>query len=135
MSSVMPFAFNAIKLCVVTINKKPWTRAKEVCKVLQYNKKTADIIKAFCSKENFAHKYQLIEFTAAGNFVDWSKDSRKDGYYISEEGMHEMVFSSQQAKAKDFRKNCFNALFPHVRQQITKKMKEEHQQAIEEKDN
>ena len=66
----MPFAFNAVILCIVTINEKPWTRAKEVCKALQFNKKTADIIKAFCSKENFAQKYQLSEFTAAGNFVD-----------------------------------------------------------------
>ena len=66
----MPFAFNAVILCVVTINEKPWTRAKEVCKALQFNKKTADIIKAFCSKENFTQKYQLSEFTAAGNFVD-----------------------------------------------------------------
>ena len=49
--------------------------------------------------------------------------------------MYEIVFSSQQPKAKDFRKYCFNALFPHVWQQITNKMKEEHQQAIEEKDN
>ena len=134
MSSVMPLSFNAVELCVLTINEKPWTRAKEVCKALQYNKKTADIIKAFCSKENFAHKYQLSEFTATGNFVDWPKDSRKDDYYISEEGMYEIVFSSQQPKAKDFRRHCCNVLFPHVQRQLTNKMKEDHQQAIEEKD-
>ena len=80
MSAVMPFSFNAVELCIVIINEKPWTRAKEVCKALQYNKKTADIIKAFCSKENFAHKYQLSEFPAAGNFMDWPKYSRKDDY-------------------------------------------------------
>ena len=56
MSSVMPFTFNTVDLCVVTIKEKPWTHAKEVCEALQYNKKTADIIKAFWSKENFTHK-------------------------------------------------------------------------------
>ena len=116
MSSVMPFSFNAVELCAVTINEKPWTRAKEVCKALQYNKKAADIIISFsfCSKENFAHKYQLSEFNASGNFMDLPKDSRKDYYCIIEEGMYEIVFSSQQPKTKDFRRHCCNVLFPHV---------------------
>ena len=26
----MPFSFNAVELYVVTINEKPWTRAREV---------------------------------------------------------------------------------------------------------
>ena len=47
--------------------------------------------------------------------------------------MYETVFSSQQPKAKEFRRYCCNVLFPHVRQQLTNKMKEGHQQAIEEK--
>ena len=34
MPSVMAFSFNAVELGVVTINEKPWTRAKEVCKAL-----------------------------------------------------------------------------------------------------
>ena len=38
MSSVMPFVFNAVELCVVTINKKSWTRARKVCKALRYEK-------------------------------------------------------------------------------------------------
>ena len=49
----MPFSFDAVELYVVTINDKPWTRSKEVCKALQHNRKSADIIKA---KKNFAHK-------------------------------------------------------------------------------
>ena len=36
----MPFVFNAVELCVVTINEKPWTRASEVCKALEYGKAT-----------------------------------------------------------------------------------------------
>ena len=39
MSSVMPFFFNAVELCVVIINGKPLTCAREVCKALEYNKK------------------------------------------------------------------------------------------------
>ena len=126
----MPFVFNEVKLCVVIINEKPWTRVREVRRMLEYNKKTANIVKAFCSREKYAHKYQLSEFTAVGNSVDWPKDSRKDDYYISEEGMYEIVFSNQQPKAKNFRRYCCN-----VRQQLTNKIQEEHQQAIEEKDN
>ena len=43
----MLFTFNAVGLCVVSINEKLWTRAKEVCRALEYNKKTADIVKTF----------------------------------------------------------------------------------------
>ena len=49
--------------------------------------------------------------------------------------MYELVFGSQQPKAKEFRKHCCNVMFPHVRQQLTNKLKEDYQQAIEEKDN
>ena len=66
--------------------------------------------------------------------VDWPKDLQKYDIYINEEGMYEIVFSSQQPKAKDFRRYCCNVLFPHVRQQLTNKMKEDLQQANEEKD-
>ena len=57
MSSVMPFTFNSVELWFVAINEKPWTRTREVCRALEYNKKTADIVKAFCSKENYAQKW------------------------------------------------------------------------------
>ena len=67
--------------------------------------------------------------------MDWPKDSRKDDYYINEEGMYEIVFSSQQPKAKDFRRHCYNVMFPQSRWQLTNKMKEEHQQAITGRDN
>ena len=70
---------------------------------------------------------------AAARPLDWPKKSQPDDYYINEE--YELLFSSQRPKAKNFRKHCFNVLFPHVRQQLTNKMKEEHQQAIDKKDN
>ena len=49
MSSVMPFSYNTVELCVVTINEKPWARVREVCKVLEYNKNTTNIVKNHCS--------------------------------------------------------------------------------------
>ena len=126
----MPFSFNAVELCVVTINDKAWTSAKEVCKALRYNKKTANIVKNHCSKENYAQKYQMSGIPAAFTHVDWPKDSQKFDIYINEEVMYELLFSSQQPKAKDFRKHCCNGLFPHVREQLTNKMEEDHQQTV-----
>ena len=96
--------------------------------------KAADIVKHLSSRENYAHKWQLTKLVSETNFVDWSQDSRKDDYYINEEGRYEIMFSIQQSKAKDFRRHCCNVLFPHVRQQLTNKIEEDHQQAIEEKD-
>ena len=82
----------------MTINEKPWTRAREVYRALKYGKvtKAADFVKHLCSRENYAHTWQLTELVSETNFIDWPKDSRKDDYYISEEGMCELVFGSQQ---------------------------------------
>ena len=35
--------------------------------------------------------------------------------------MHEVLFSSQQPKTKDFRRHCCNVLFPHVRYELSDK--------------
>ena len=82
----MPFSFNAVELSVVIINEKPWTRVSEVRRPLEYNRKTADIVKAICSQENYTQKYQMSCFAAAGKPVDWPKDSQKYDIYINEEG-------------------------------------------------
>ena len=84
--------------------------------------------------------------------INWPKDSQKYDIYTNEEGMYELLFSSQQPKAKDFRRHCLNVLFPDVRQQLSDKShameigrlasrvqalditNEAHQQAIEDKD-
>ena len=101
MSSVIPFVFNAVELCVVTINEKPWTRAKEVCKALECNKKTADTVKAFCSRENYAHKWQLAGSVSETSSMNWPIDSQKLDLYINEEGIIELLVSSQQPLAKE----------------------------------
>ena len=45
-----------------------------------------------------------------------------------------MVFFSQQPLVKAFRKHCCSVMFSHIWQKLTDKMKEEHRQAIEEKE-
>ena len=112
-----------VELCAAIINKKPWTRARKVCRVLEYGKptKAADTVKHLCSKENYAHKWQLNEFVSETNFMDRPKDSRKDDYYINEEGMYEIVFWSQEPKTKGSRRHCCNRLLPQVRWKLTNK--------------
>ena len=134
MSSVMPFFFNAVEFCDLTINDKPWIRGKEVCKALRCEKVARRTVRHHCTRENIQHKHQLAVVRAEGTTVNWPSDSEKLDLYINEEGIYELQFSSQQPKAKDFRKYCCNVLFPHVRQQLTCKMQEDHQEAIKEKD-
>ena len=125
--SLVPFTFNKVELQVATI------RAKEVCKALVYKKdtaKTTNIIRAHCSTENITQKYQLTGVHAAATPINWPSDSQKYYLYIKEEGLYELVFSSQQPLAKAFRKHCCNVMLPHIQQQLISKMKE----AIEEKD-
>ena len=107
MSSVMPFVFNEVKLCVVTINEKAWTRAREACRALEYGKatKATDVVRHLCSRENYAHKWQLTGFVSEMKPVAWPKDSQKYNIYTNEEETYELLFSSQQPKAKDFRRH------------------------------
>ena len=101
MSSVMPFVFNAVELYVVTINEKPWTRTREVCKALRYNKKTANIVRYHCNRENYAHKWQLVGLVSEIKPVNWPRDSQILDLYINEEGMIELLVGSQQPLAKE----------------------------------
>ena len=103
-SALVPFTFNNVKLFTVTINGKSWTRAKEICKALEYKKttKTGDVIRSNCSCENITQKCQLIGL--ADTSVQWPKNSQKYDIYINEEGVHELVLKSTMSNATDFAK-------------------------------
>ena len=101
MSSVTPLTFHAVELCVVTINEKPWTRARKVCRALKYNKKTVNIVKNHCSKENYTQKYQLSSAHAACTPISWPKHSQKYDTCINEKGMIELLVGSQQPLEKE----------------------------------
>ena len=135
MSPAMPFAFNAVELYVVTINEKPWINAREVCKARKYEKAARRVVRHHFASENIQHKHQLVVVQSMDTTVNWPRDSQKLDLYINEERKYKRLFSSQQPKAKDFRRHCCNVLFPHIRQQLTKKMKEDHQQAIKDLQN
>ena len=100
----MAFNFNAVESCVVIINRKPWTRAKEVCRALEYGtiaSKTEKIIRAHSSPENITQKYQMIGLVSETEPVHWPNDLQKYHIYINEEGMCELLVGSQQSLAKE----------------------------------
>ena len=90
--------------------ERPWVRAREVCRALKYNKETANIVKNYCSKENYAQKYQISSVPGTVTHVVWPKDSQRFDININEEATYKLLFSSQQPKAKDFRRHCCNVL-------------------------
>ena len=96
----------------MNIYQKPWLRAREVCAALEYSKKNkvTDIVKCLCTNTNYARQFQLDELT---NFVEWPEGSKKNGYYVNEEGIYEILFVSRQPKGKEFKKHCCNVLFPY----------------------
>ena len=87
------------------------------------------------SIENKQHQHQLKGWVTATQPLNWPKNSQPSEYYLNEEGMYELVFSSQQQKAKAFRKYCCNEMFPRIRKQLVDKMQEDHQQAITDRNN
>ena len=97
--SLVTFTFNAIRQQVVIIDSKEWFREKEVWKVLENNKDTTHVVRARVSWENVAHKYQLTSCTPDLHPLNWPKDSQKHDLCIDEEGLRELVLSSQQPQA------------------------------------
>ena len=149
-SALVPFTFNDIQnQFTVTVDGKHWTRAKEICKSLKYEKKTGNVIRDHVSNENTRYKGDFISVPVTGTPMKWPVDSQKTYIYINEQGMYELAFTSQQKEAKDFQDYCCNTLFPQIRQKLVdidlessnrrhqiaiEDMGREHQQSIEAKD-
>ena len=70
MSSVTPFAFNAVELYIVTINENTWTRDREVCKALKYEKRARRFVRHHFTRENIQHKHQLTVVPTVGTTVN-----------------------------------------------------------------
>ena len=98
----MPFTFNAVELCVATIDEKLWTRAREVYRALEYGKttKAADVVRYLCRKTNYAHKWQLTGLVSETKPVDWPKDLEKYDIYTNEEGIYEIYFQVNNQRQK-----------------------------------
>jgi prophage antirepressor-like protein len=112
--SLVHYTFNNTNLFTVDINGKQWTRAKEVCESLEYEKESRKVIKYHISSENIRHKHELQVGPESDPTCKWPLDSQKLDLYINEQGMYELAFKSQQPKAKTFRKYCYNKLFPQI---------------------
>ena len=74
--------------------------------------------------------------TSTSTAANWLKDWQMYDIPINEESKHELLFSSQKSKTKDFKKHCCNrnVMLPHVQQQLTDKMQKDHQQVTQERD-
>ena len=62
---------------VVSINGKPWTRAKEVCKALEYQRRTKDILRGHVSITNKRHMRKLKGVVSPNTPSKWTKNSQK----------------------------------------------------------
>ena len=97
-------------------------KPREVCRALEYDtktSKTANIIRAHCSPENITQKYQMSSVHATYTPINWPKDSQKYDIHTNEKGIYKLLFSSEQPKAKDFKKHWCNVILPQIRQQFS----------------
>ena len=122
----------------VPSNKKAKSIAESIvslAKEVKASKIDVSISSIIPRNDNWNNKVSNERFHRSGKPLDLPKDSQKYDVYFNEDEMYEIVFSSTQLKAKDFIRHCCNVLFPHFRQRLINEIQEEHQQAIEEKDN
>ena len=62
---------------VVPINGKPWTRAKEVCKASEYQRRTKDILRRHVSITNKRHIRELKGVVSPNTPLEWTKNLQK----------------------------------------------------------
>ena len=127
----MLFSHNAIELCLVTINEKPWTRAREVRRVLEYGNATKT---AHVSPENYAQKNQMSSVPAA--FTSVRKGCMSCYFQVNNQGQK---ISGDTAVMCCFLMFGRNSVISHMRWklkivQVLEFTNKAHQQAIEEKD-
>lgn len=63
--------------------------------VLTYSQKTVQIIKCHQSLGYIAQQYQMSGETTSSTHENWPKEFQTYNIYISEEGIYELLFSSQ----------------------------------------
>ena len=66
----MPFALNTVELYVATINEKPCTPVREVCKALSYEKAARRVVRHRRTRENVQQKHQLTAVPTVGTTVN-----------------------------------------------------------------
>ena len=114
----MPFTFNAVKLCVVTIREKAWTHAKDICRVLEYKKgRERDVSKKHVSiKKKKEHKHELEERAAEAHPLEWPKISQPDEHYqcvrdVRGTSFYFQVNSQRQNTSEDIDTMCCFFIF------------------------
>ena len=119
MYSLVLFTFDVVELRILTQNDKPCTRATELCKGQSIRKNS-------CCHKNFLwlRKLRSKVINKSSCSLLWRtswvgpRTREKISINITEEEMHELLFSSYQPKAANFINNIHNITFPQIRQQL-----------------
>ena len=108
---------------------------REECKALEYNKKKLQTLSKVIVVRKTTTEVSNEWCTHSGDTCGFAKGFAKIWYlhkWVKE--VQAGVFKSK-TEAKTFRKHCCNVVFKQIWQQLMNKMKEDHQQTVEEKDN
>ena len=91
-SSSVPFTFPAVEFQTASFNDKPWTHAREVCRVLVYENVARQVISITVTAKMYGININLEVEPTVDTTINWLRDSEKLYLYINEEGVHELLF-------------------------------------------
>ena len=96
-------------------NKEVWFVADDVCKILGYNKKTADVIKAHCGKVADSKDLVEGETELCKKITVDTKGGKQAMIAINEPDLYRLIMRSRMPDARKFEKWVVEDVLPTIR--------------------
>ena len=96
-------------------NKEVWFVADDVCKILGYNKKTADVIKAHCGKVTDSKDLVEGETELCKKITVDTKGGKQAMIAINEPDLYRLIMRSRMPDARKFEKWVVEDVLPTIR--------------------
>ncbi len=114
-SMIQVFESGIYSISSVKVESKSYFRAKEIATILGYQNTKKAIQEHVCAKYITSFRDLIASMGPTAGPINKLDGSDLNAIYLSEPGMYEVIFSSRQPQAVEFRKWVFESVLPAIR--------------------